>query len=196
MCSANSCPSSQQQIKNTYWFKTQNSKACFPPLPNLRTASCTEEGWPWAAGTGQRARKSDCYSWRFYRFPWARQLTLWSTFSMEVRPSSSFCIHNVSNSENGIVGARMTACTFYYLVCLLCQAAGCMIAADNAASNKAGTSHTTGVWGKNVSGCCHDQPHWSVSLYVKWTMRFMEIKIHSQTENHLLKYLNTCYLRS
>lgn len=63
---------------------------------------------------------------------------------MEVRPSSSFCIHNIFNAENGIVGARTSACTFHYLVCFLCQVVGCTIA-DNCASNKTKNSNAAGA---------------------------------------------------
>lgn len=113
------------------------------PHPTCSQASFTGGGWPWAEGTGQAARKSEFYSWRFYRFPWARQLTLWSTFSVEVRPNFSFCIHNIFKGENRIVGLRSSVCIFRYPVCFLFQVVGCTIA-DNCVSNKIKHSNTAG----------------------------------------------------
>lgn len=106
--SAYSCLSSQKQVKiksSTCWLKIQ----CKSMLPLLTQPAQSMPCWGRMALScrqRQHARKSDCYSWLFYRFPWAMQLTLWSTFSMEVRPSSSFCIHGIFSSKNGIAGAR------------------------------------------------------------------------------------------
>lgn len=46
---------------------------------------------------------------------------------MEVRPSFSFCIHNIFNGENGIVRARMSACIYLYLMHFLCQVFGAQL---------------------------------------------------------------------
>lgn len=147
----------------------------FPSLPHpmCSQASFTGGGWPWAEGTGQAARKSEFYSWLSYRFPWARQLTLWSTLSMEVGPSFSFCIHNIFNGENGIVGARMSACTFLYLIHFLCQVFGCTAAYNCASKKPLEFKHCRR---KNVSWCCCKQPQCSVSSFVKWSARPIKSK--------------------